>query len=133
VTSKPSRASRRAAACGFGIALAALLAAPAAADTRWLACKFNDAQGKPQSFHRMFDEARNLAAFFDPFSGNLVEGMSTYINFQLIRSRFPSYALTYNRNDGVLGLSPIGGVAFTAGLLHGSCQRSLPPAGAPSG
>ncbi len=113
------------------VLLSMLIAAPAAADTRWLACKFTDPRGKPQSFNLMFDERRNVAAFFDPISGNMVEGVSTSINFQVIRTRFPEYALTYNRNDGVVSLSPLSGGAFTAGLLHGSCLRSPPPPGAP--
>ena len=110
-----------------------LIGAPAAAETRWLACKFNTAQGVAQNFHLMFDERRNVAAVFDPNLGTLVEGNSTSINFQFIRTRLPEYALTYNRNDGALGMSHLSGGALTAGLLHGSCTRSPPPPGAPRG
>ncbi len=115
-------------AFGLGMALA-LLATPAAADTRWLACKFTDGRGGPQSFSMMFDEDRNIAAIFE--NGAMVDGTSTYITYQAIRTRFPTYVITYNRNDGVLSLSPLGGGAFTSGILTGECRRSPPPPGAP--
>ena len=111
--------------------LLAATAAPVAADTRWLACKFNDHQGKPQGFHMMFDEDRNIAALFDPALGTMTEGGSTFINFQLIRTRFPAYSLTYNRNNGTLALSLISGSSIPAGLVQGECRRSPPPPGAP--
>ena len=70
------------------------IGAPAAAETRWLACKFNTAQGVAQNFHLMFDESRNVAAVFDPNLGTRVEGKSTAFNFQFIRPRLPQYALS---------------------------------------
>lgn len=115
----------------LGLLLLAVTAVPAAAETRWLGCKFNDHQGKPQSFHMMFDEDRNLTAIFDPALGTMTEGTGTFINFQLIRTRFPDFSLTYNRNNGTLALSLISGTSIPAGLVQGECRRSLPPPGAP--
>jgi len=113
----------------LALALAVLAAAaPAAADTRWLACTFTK-DGKKFSLAVVFDEARNYTAIFD--DGELLEGANTSITFQAIRSRFPSFFLTYNRNDGSLSLAPTGGGGFTAGLSHGECRRSTPPPGAP--
>ena len=115
----------------LALLLLAATALPAAADTRWLACKFNDNQGKPQGFHMMFDEDRNVAAIFDPPLGTMIEGSGTFINFQLIRSRFPGYSLTYNRNNGTLALGLTSGGSIPTGLVQGECRRSPPPPGAP--
>lgn len=115
----------------LGLLLLAATALPAAAETRWLVCKFNDHQSKPQGFHMMFDEDRNITAIFDPALGTMTEGTSTFINFQLIRTRFPAYSLTYNRNNGTLALSLISGTSIPAGLVQGECRRSPPPPGAP--
>ena len=105
-----------------------MLAAPAAAETRWLACQYVDVAGKQQPLAVMFDEDRNITGIFQ--DGAIVEGTNTSINFQSIRTRFPSYFLTYNRNDGTLSLVMIGG-GFTSGMLHGQCHRSQAPPGAP--
>ena len=105
--------------------LLALLSHPALAEPRWLACKFN-ASGKEQNFQMVFDDMRSTAALFD--GGSLVEGTSTSINFQSLRTRFPQFNVTYNRNDGALSVSPVG----TGGMLHGECRRSAPPPGAPA-
>ena len=108
------------------VALLTLLSHPALAEPRWLACKFNDTSGKPQNFAMVFDDIRGTAALFDGYG--LVEGTSTSINFQSLRTRFPQFNVTYNRNDGALAVSPIG----VGGLLHGDCRRSPPPPGAPA-
>jgi len=107
------------------VALLALLSRPALAEPRWLACKFN-AGGKEQSFHMVFDDMRGTAALFD--GGGLVEGSSTSINFQSLRTRFPQFNVTYNRNDGALAVSPVG----VGGILTGDCRRAAPPPGAPA-
>jgi hypothetical protein len=107
------------------VTLLALLSQPALADSRWLACKFS-AGGKEQSFHMVFDDRRGTAALFD--GGSLVEGTGTSINFQSLRTRFPQFNVTYNRNDGALALSPAG----VGGLMNGECRRSPPPPGAPA-
>jgi hypothetical protein len=107
------------------VALLTLLARPVLAEPRWLACKFT-AGGKEQNFHMVFDDMRGTAALFA--DGNLIEGTSTSITFQALRSRFPQFHLTYNRNDGALAISPAG----TGGLLHGECRRAVPPPGAPA-
>ena len=57
-----------------------------------------------------------------------VSGTGTTINFQSLRTRFPPFNVTYNRNDGALSVSPAG----TGGILHGDCRRSAPPPGAPA-
>jgi len=106
--------------------LLTLLSHPALAEPRWLACKFNDTSGKAQSFVMVFDDLRGTAAMFDGYS--LIEGTSTSINFQSLRTRFPQFNVTYNRNDGALSVSPVG----TGGMLHGECRRSAPPPGAPA-
>ena len=106
--------------------LLTLLLHPALAEPRWLACKFNDTSGKAQSFVMVFDDLRGTAAMFDGYS--LIEGTSTSINFQSLRTRFPQFNVTYNRNDGALSVSPVG----TGGMLHGECRRSAPPPGAPA-
>ena len=102
----------------LGIALA-IVASPALAEPRWLACKFTDAGGVVRNFHMVFDDLRSTASLFD--AGQLVEGSGTTINYQSIRSRFPAFALTYNRNDGALAISAEGSYG---GLLKGDCRRS---------
>ena len=109
-------------------ALLALLSPPALAEPRWLACKFNDTSGKTQNFVMVFDDIRGTAALFD--AGSLVEGASTSINFQSLRTRFPQFNVTYNRNDGALAVSPTQG--GLGGILHGDCRRSAAPPGAPA-
>ena len=104
------------------------MAGPAAAETRWLACKYTDAKGAAQTISMMFDESRNVAALFE--NGQMVDGANTTITFQSLRSRFPSYILIYNRNDGALSVTPLGG-AYATGMLRGECRRSPPPPGAP--
>ncbi len=111
------------------LAMAALLAAvawPAQAEQRWLACKFTDQRGTVRTFHMVFDDLRGTAALLD--GGALVDGTGTSINFQSIRTRFPVFALTYNRNDGALSVTPQDGFG---GILNGDCRRSPPPPGAP--
>ncbi len=108
------------------VMLLGLLSHPALAESRWLACKFNDTTGKAQNFVMVFDDLRGTAALLD--AGGLVEGTSTTINFQSLRTRFPQFNVTYNRNDGALAVSPVG----VGGLLHGECRRSAPPPGAPA-
>ena len=107
------------------LALLTLLSRPALAEPRWLACKFTDTSGKPQTFNMVFDDLRGTASFFD--AGSLVEGANTSINFQSLRTRFPQFTVTYNRNDGALSVVPSVG-----GLLHGECRRSAAPPGAPA-
>ncbi|MPZ34160.1 MAG: hypothetical protein GEV13_24785 [Rhodospirillales bacterium] len=110
------------------MALLTLLSQPAVAEPRWLACKFNDATGKEQNFAMVFDDLRGTAALFDGYS--LIDGAGTTINFQSLRTRFPPFNLTYNRNDGALAVSPtVGGLG---GILTGECRRSAPPPGAPT-
>ena len=111
----------------LGVALAAA-ASPALAEPRWLACKFTDQGGVVRNFHMVFDDLRSTAAVFD--AGQLVEGSGTTINYQSIRSRFPAFALTYNRNDGALAIAAEG---TYGGMLKGDCRRSPPPPGAPAG
>ena len=106
--------------------LLAVLSRPALAEPRWLACKFNDTTGKAQNFVMVFDDMRGTAALFD--GSSLVGGTSTTINFQSLRTRFPPFNITYNRNDGALAVSPVG----VGGILHGECRRSAPPPGAPA-
>ena len=106
--------------------LLALLSHPALAEPRWLACKFTDTSGKVQTFHMVFDDMRGTAAILD--GPSLVDGTSTTVNFQSLRTRFPPFNVTYNRNDGALSVSPVG----TGGMLHGECRRSAPPPGAPA-
>ena len=107
------------------VTVLALLSQPALAEPRWLACKFI-ASGKEQNFHMVFDDRRGTAALFD--GASLIEGTGTSINFQSLRTRFPQFNVTYNRNDGALSVSPVG----TGGMLHGECRRSAPPPGAPA-
>ena len=110
------------------VGLLAALARPAMAEPRWLACKYNDTNGKPQNFFMVLDDLRNVASLLD--GGTLVEGADTGISFQALRTRFPQFAITYNRNDGALSVSPQG--AAFGGLLQGECRRGPPPKGAPS-
>jgi len=107
--------------------LLATLARPAMAESRWLACKYNDGNGKPQSFFMVFDDLRNVASLLD--GGSLVEGANTGITFQALRTRFPEFTVTYNRNNGVLAVTPLAGYG---GSLTGECRRSPPPPGAPN-
>lgn len=110
------------------VVLLALLSHPALAEPRWLACKFTDTSGKAQSFHMVFDDMRGTAALFD--DGSLIEGVGTTTNFQSLRTRFPQFNVTYNRNNGALAVSPtMGGLG---GILSGECRRSAPPPGAPA-
>jgi hypothetical protein len=108
------------------LALIALLSRHAWAEPRWLACKFNDTGGKTQNFLMVFDDIRGTAALFDGVA--LVEGSGTSINFQSLRTRFPAFSVTYNRNDGALSLSMQGSVG---GILIGECRRTAAPPGAP--
>lgn len=110
--------------------LSMLLALPALAETRWLGCKYTDISGKSQAFFLAFDDQRNIAQLLD--EDRLVDGTNTFINFQSLRTRFPAFVLTYNRNDGTLMLSPQTG-PVVSGLLHGDCRRTPPPPGAPKG
>ena len=107
-------------------ALLVLLSGPALAEPRWLGCKFTDTSGKPQGFVMVFDDIRLTAALLD--GGALVEGAGTSINFQSLRTRFPQYNVTYNRNDGSLSISLTGGLG---GILTGECRRIAAPPGAP--
>ena len=52
-------------------ALLALLSQPALAEPRWLACKYNDTSGKPQTFQMVFDDLRGTASILD--NGGLIE------------------------------------------------------------
>ena len=107
-------------------ALVALLSVPARAEPRWLACKYTDTFAKVQNFVMVFDDIRLTAALLD--GASLVDGTGTSINFQSLRTRFPSFNVTYNRNDGSLSISPTGGLG---GILTGECRRTAPPPGAP--
>ena len=108
--------------------LLAVLSRPALAEPRWLACKFNDTSGKPQNFAMVFDDLRGTAALFDGYS--LIDGAGTTINFQALRTRFPQFNVTYNRNDGALAVSSTTG--GLGGLMTGDCRRAPPPPGAPA-
>ena len=103
-------------------------ASPAMAEPRWLACKFTDQGAQTQNFSMVFDDIRGTASLF--VGGALVEGSGTSINYQSIRTRFPTFSITYNRNDGALSLAPEGSYG---GILKGECRRSPPPPGAPAG
>ncbi len=109
-------------------ALLAVLSGPALAEQRWLGCKYTDGRGGAQTFFMVFDDLRSTAAMLD--SGALVEGTNTLVTFQALRTRFPTFAVTYNRNDGALSITPTVGVG---GLLYGECRRVPPPPGAPRG
>jgi hypothetical protein len=108
------------------VGLLAALSRPAMAEPRWLACKYGDTNGKAQTFFMVFDDLRNVASLLD--AGTLVEGADTGITFQALRTRFPQFTITYNRNDGALALTPLAGYG---GILTGECRRSPPPPGAP--
>ncbi len=108
-----------------GAALA-MLSGPAVAEPRWLACKYADGRGATHNFFMVFDDLRNTASLLE--DGQLVEGTGTGITFQALRSRFPMFMVTYNRNDGALSLTPMQG---GGGLLQGECRRAAPPPGAP--
>jgi hypothetical protein len=108
------------------VGLLAALAQPAMAEPRWLACKYSDTNRKVQSFFMAFDDLRNTASLLE--GGTLVEGTSTGITFQSLRTRFPQFTITYNRNDGALAVTPLEGYG---GILTGECRRSPPPPGAP--
>jgi hypothetical protein len=107
-------------------ALLAVLSAPALAEPRWLACKYTDGRGASHNFFMVFDDLRSTASLFE--DGALVEGVSTSITFQALRTRFPQFVATYNRNNGALSITPLQG---SGGLLQGECRRSAPPPGAP--
>jgi hypothetical protein len=62
------------------VGLLAAFARPAMAEPRWLACKYNDTNGKPQNFFMVLDDLRNVASLLD--GGTLVEGADTGISFQ---------------------------------------------------
>jgi hypothetical protein len=109
--------------------LAAAFAMPALAEQRWLACKFTDQTATARNFFMMFDDIRNTASLFD--GSGLVEGSSTSITFQALRTRFPNFAVTYNRNDGALAVTGIAGTY--GGSFAGECRRSPPPPGVPAG
>ena len=117
---------RQAALAALAVAVA-VTASPVRAESRWLACKFTDQVGMARNFFMVFDDLRSTASLFD--AGSLIEGSSTSINFQSIRTRFPTFAITYNRNDGALAVSPL--EATYGGILRGECRRSPPPPGAP--
>jgi hypothetical protein len=108
------------------VILLALLSRPALAEPRWLACKFDDTNGKTQNFFMVFDDLRGTAALLD--AGSLVDGIGTTTNFQSLRTRFPQFNVTYNRNDGALAVT-VGGLG---GILTGDCHRTAPPPGAPA-
>ena len=106
------------------VAIAVLSSWPAQAEPRWLGCKYN-AGGKEQTFALVFDDLRNVAYLLD--GGVLIEGTMTSITFQAMRTRFPDFILTYNRNDGALSITPP-----TGGIKSGECRRIAPPPGAPN-
>ena len=91
-----------------------------------LALVIADRHVRLTAFVMVFDDLRGTAALFDGYS--LIDGAGTTINFQALRTRFPQFNVTYNRNDGALAVSPIG----VGGILHGECRRSAPPPGAPA-
>ena len=107
--------------------LLVLFGQPALAEPRWLACKYSDTNGKAQNFFMVFDDLRNTVSLLE--GGALVEGTSTGITFQALRTRFPQFAITYNRNDGALSVTPLEGYG---GIRTGECRRSPPPPGAPN-
>ena len=113
---------------GLALAMALTVATAALAEPRWLTCKFNDGRGKTPAFMMMFDDRRNVAALWDGVS--LIDGTSTTINYQALRTRFPQFVVTYNRNDGALAVTPVENTY--GGLLHGECRRSAPPPNAPA-
>ena len=106
------------------MSLLVALSGPALAEQRWLGCKYNDGRGASQTFYMVFDDLRSTASLFE--DGGLIEGSNTNITFQALRTRFPQFLVTYNRNNGALSITPQGG-----GLLQGECRRVPPPPGAP--
>jgi hypothetical protein len=107
-------------------ALLAVLSGPALAEQRWLACKYTDGRAASHNFYMVFDDLRSTASLLE--DGALIEGTGTNITFQALRSRFPQFMVTYNRNDGALSITPMQG---SGGLLQGECRRTAPPPGAP--
>lgn len=105
------------------LTLVAGLWRPAMAEPRWLACKFNDTSGNEQSFSMVFDDRRGTASLLDGVA--LIEGQDTSTTFQAVRTRFPQFILTYNRNDGALSVTPTAG--GLGGILTGECRRIPPP------
>ena len=106
--------------------MGAVVSGPALAEPRWLGCKYADGRGATHNFFMVFDDLRSTVSVLE--DSQLIEGTSTSITFQALRSRFPMFAVTYNRNDGALSLTPLQGAG---GLLHGECRRTAPPPGAP--
>ncbi|MFN4014181.1 MAG: hypothetical protein ACK4JB_02515 [Reyranella sp.] len=106
----------------------AVVAHPAMAEPRWLACKVTDQGGQVRNFSVVFDDRRNTVGVWDGTS--MAEGTSVVITFQALRATFPNFSMTYNRNDGAYSMTPLG--ANYGGLLHGECRRSLPPPGVPA-
>jgi hypothetical protein len=106
-------------------ALLAGLSGPALAESRWLSCKFADGRGASHNFFMVFDDLRSTASLFE--DGGLIEGAGTNITFQALRTRFPQFMVTYNRNNGALSITPTG----SGGLMQGECRRTAPPPGAP--
>jgi hypothetical protein len=106
----------------------AVLAHPAMAEPRWLACKVTDQGGQVRNFSVVFDDRRNTVGVWDGTS--MAEGTSVVITFQALRATFPNFSMTYNRNDGAYSMTPLG--ANYGGLLHGECRRSPPPPGVPA-
>ncbi len=106
--------------------LLAALSGPALAESRWLGCKYADGRGASHNFYMVFDDLRSTASLLE--DGALIEGTGTNITFQALRSRFPQFMVTYNRNDGALSITPMQG---SGGLLQGECRRTAPPPGAP--
>lgn len=107
----------------------AAAASPVLAEQRWLACKFNDQTGTARNFYMMFDDIRSTASVFDGVG--MVEGTGTNITFQALRTRFPTFTVTYNRNNGALAITDVPGTY--GGTFSGECRRSPPPPGAPAG
>ena len=116
-------------AMALGAAFAASAISPALAETRWLVCKFTDQTAKARNFYMSFDDIRSTAALFD--GTGMIEGTGTNITYQALRSRFPSFTVTYNRNNGALAITDVPGTY--GGTFNGECRRSLPPPGAPAG
>ena len=110
-------------------AFAVTVAGPVLAEPRWLVCKFTDHKAVVRNFHMMFDDMRNTAALFE--AGSLVEGTGTTTTYQALRTRFPAFTVTYNRNDGALAITAVEGTY--GGTFNGECRRSPPPPGAPAG
>lgn len=106
----------------------AAVASPTLAESRWLACKVTDQGGQVRNFAVVFDDRRNTAGIWDGTA--MLEGTDVAITFQALRARFPTFSVTYNRNDGAFSMTPLG--ANYGGLLHGECRRSVPPPGVPA-